>query len=241
MAVRLPVVLCQHPRRSGAHSEHEETWITRLLFEERLDATLVADLGTIPRDSTDQLCLEGFKGGFLLLSWQTAESVAEHLQRLGIAPIELIPVGGGPKIAIAPEPLQSESPASLPLVREIPSPKHVYYMHLDLQRSIDAGVLELKGLLASLSTPVFQLQSRAPAARGAPSAKTGVNTSGAPVSAANQDPQPMRVVQSALTPRQEPSQIAPPAVQTTRAVDSKMDEEFPNIDSLVRELDDFDL
>lgn len=165
MAVRLPVVLCQHPRRSGAHSEHEETWITRLLFEERLDATLIADLGTIPHDSTDQLCLEGFKGGFLLLSWQSAESVAEHLQRLGIAPIDLIPVGGGPKIAIAMEPSQSESPPSLALLRETPSSKRVYYMHLDLQRSIDAGVRELKGLLSSLSTPVFQLQSLAPAAR----------------------------------------------------------------------------
>lgn len=62
----------------------------------------------------------------------------------------------------------------------------------------------------------------------------------------------VRVVQSVLTPQREPSQIPPaaprgafsiatPADKTNTPVVSKMDEDFPNIDSLVRELDDFDL
>ncbi len=248
MAVRLPVVLCQHPRRSGSHSEHEESWITRLLFEERLDATLVADLATIPQNSTDQLCLEGFKGGFLLLAWQPAEVVAEHLQRLGIAPVELVPVHGGPKKSITTSVGPSDSTSRLPLAGS-PSPdKRIYYMHLDLGRSVEAGIRELKALLASLSTPVFQLQSLAPSARGTvPATRKSPALQSPPMEG------PSRAIpQSALTSPSEPSQIShgnpmredagqASSLEKPIAMDSNMDDEFPNIDSLVRELDDLDL
>lgn len=248
MAVRLPVVLCQHPRRSGSHSEHEESWITRLLFEERLDATLVADLATIPLNSTDQLCLEGFKGGFLLLSWQSAESVAEHLQRLGICPVDLVPVAGGPKISVTPAVSLSEPSDRLTLAPSTAVDKKIYYMHLDLGRTIDAGVRELKALLASLSTPVFQLQSLAPSARGASPAKMKSPAPQTPSTAGASD----LSHQSALTSSGELGQISPGKpmrAETGQAVsaekpgsmDSNMDDEFPNIDSLVRELDDLDL
>lgn len=248
MAVRLPVVLCQHPRRSGSHSEHEESWITRLLFEERLDATLVADLATIPLNSTDQLCLEGFKGGFLLLSWQSAESVAEHLQRLGIAPADLVPVHGGPKIPVTPLTGLSGGTNPLQLALSPSADKRIYYMHLDLRRSVDAGIRELKTLLASLSTPVFQLQSLAPSARGASPAKSkspvpkspslGVSAPEAPLSALTL-PSEMGQISPGNPMRSELGQTS--SLEKARPMDSNMDDEFPNIDSLVRELDDLDL
>ena len=58
MAVRIPVVISQHERRSGSVADYEEQLVTRLIFENGLDATLIADLNSIAIDTTDHLCIE---------------------------------------------------------------------------------------------------------------------------------------------------------------------------------------
>jgi hypothetical protein len=143
MAIRLPVVLAQHPRKSGVFSECEEGWITSLLFEERLDATLVAHLGSIEPDSTDHLCLEGLKGDFVLVSWETGSFVLDQLVRLGFGNFEIVPVDGSPKLTAD----GSSSHA-----------KKIYLMGYNPDDEVSKSVARLKELLESKSTPVFQLQ-----------------------------------------------------------------------------------
>jgi len=212
VAVRLPVVLCQHERRSGGFTDLEEQWITSLLFSERLDATLIASLSQIEKDSTDHLCLEGLKGDFVLISWDSKKLAMDNMLRLGMDSLELIPLDGSGR-------LQGQAPSSSNL-------KKVYFLQFDLQQSAAKGISQVKSLLDSLSTPVFQLNGSIPmrkmpeppdTATAEPTAKTWENSAG------NSHTDSVKIHTGEDSSRQ-----------------SNIDDEFPNIDSLVRELDDFE-
>ncbi len=225
MAVRLPVVLCQHERRNGKQAEHEEQWITKLLFEDRLDATLVADLALIQLDSTDHLCLEGLRGDFVLVSWYSKKLVAEQLTRLGFLSLEIVPVDGSEKLAITNE--------------KAPTPKKVYFLSFDLGKTVDDGLSRIKELLESRSTPVFQLNSSLSKVR--PRVGTPMDLRTLPV---------IETTKAAIAPPTSPPGETTPVVANVRfdahrastetAVDISEENDFPHIDSLMSDLDKFD-
>jgi hypothetical protein len=225
MAVRLPVVLCQHERRNSKQAEHEEQWITKLLFEDRLDATLVADLAQIQLDSTDHLCLEGLRGDFVLVSWHSKELVAEQLSRLGFLSLEIVPVDGSEKLAITNE--------------KAPIPKKVYFLSFDLGRTVENGLSRLKELLSSRSTPVFQLNSSL--SKDRPRVGTSMDLKTLPVIEAPKSPN----TQASSPPGSKTPVVANVRFDAHRsstetAVDISEENDFPHIDSLMSDLDKFD-
>ena len=225
MAVRLPVVLCQHERRNGKQAEHEEQWITKLLFEDRLDATLVADLAQIQLDSTDHLCLEGLRGDFVLVSWYSKKLVAEQLTRLGFLSLEIVPVDGSEKLAITNE--------------KAPTPKKVYFLSFDLGRTVEDGLSRLKELLSSRSTPVFQLNSSL--SKDRPRVGTPMDSRTLPVI----EKPIVSIMPPALPPGAQTPLVAnvrfdAQGSSTETVVDISEENDFPHIDSLMSDLDKFD-
>ena len=216
MAIRIPVVISQHERRSGSIADYEEQLITRIVMESGLDATLIADLKSIELDTTDHLCLEGLKGDFALATWESSHYVCTHLHRLGIPSVEIIPVDGSPKIQSGVAVLQ-------------PS-KKIFLITLATSTSVDVTIKTLKELLLSRSTPVFSL--------GIPIHR---NKSVPPVF----DP-------TVKSPQQTPSPITHSSqVDSTVSILNNApklnkiamlaDGEFPNIDLLMDELDQFEI
>ncbi|MFN9420553.1 MAG: hypothetical protein ACK578_24110 [Pirellula sp.] len=225
MAVRLPVVLCQHERRNGKQAEHEEQWITKLLFEERLDATLVADLAQIQLESTDHLCLEGLRGDFVLVSWHSKELVAEQLARLGFLALQIVPIDGSAKLAIT----NAKAPTS----------KKVYFLSFDLGRTVEDGLSRLKELLSSRSTPVFQLNSSLSKDRprvGPPMDMKTLPVIDAPKASNTQTASPP----GSKTPVVANVRFDARRSSTETAVDISEENDFPHIDSLMSDLDKFD-
>lgn len=216
MAIRIPVVISQHERRSGSISDYEEQLITRIVMESGLDATLIADLKSIELDTTDHLCIEGLKGDFALATWESSHYVCSHLHRLGIPSVEIIPVDGSPKTQSGDVGLQ-------------PS-KKIFLIPLATSTSVDDTIKTLKDLLLSRSTPVFSL--------------------GAPIHRNKPVPSvPVPIIQSL---RKIPSTIAPSSkVDSTASIHNDIpklittavsaDAEFPNIDQLMDELDQFEI
>jgi hypothetical protein len=237
MAVRVPVVLCQHERRNGKQAEHEEQWITKLLFEDRLDATLVADLALIQSDSTDHLCLEGLRGDFVLVSWYSKKLVAEQLTRLGFHSLEIVPVDGSEKLAITNE--------------KAPTPKKVYFLSFDLGKTVDDGLSRIKELLESRSTPVFQLNSSLSKVRprvGTPMDLRPLMELGTLMDLGTLPA--IETTKAAIAPPTSPPGPTTPVVANVRfdahrssmetAVDISEENDFPHIDSLMSDLDKFD-
>lgn len=227
MAVRLPVVLCQHALRNGQQAEHEEQWITMLLFEDRLDATLVSDLAQIELDSTDHLCLEGLRGDFVLVSWQSKEKVAEQLSRLGFDSLELVPLDGTEILVLA----NSNSLAS----------KKVYFLSFELGRTVDAGLSRLKELLASRSTPVFQLNTNLSKART--NLEKPVESRLLPIlnTPITPLPPPAPSMGSKASALGASSAFIVQHSPSESGVDLSDDSDFPHIDSLMSDLDKFDI
>lgn len=207
MAVRIPVVISQHERRSGSVADYEEQLITRLIFENGLDATLIADLNSIAIDTTDHLCVEGLKGDFALASWSSAAYVCEHLHRLGMPSIEIVPVDGSPK-------MQSNQNGAIP--------KKIYFVSLATNVPIESTIRTLRDLREARSVPVFSI-GLSPQEK-----KSSVGL-----------PLPMVSLVSALPVEPKKSSLSTSVLLNEEpGVD---DEEFPNIDQLMDDLDKFEI
>ena len=211
MAIRIPVVISQHERRSGAIADYEEQLITRVVLESGLDATLIADLKSIKLDTTDHLCIEGLKGDFALATWETAEYACTHLHRLGIPSIEIIPVDGSERS------VSGESTIA----------KKIFLISLATDVSIDKTLSTLKGLLQARSTPVFSI--------GAPiqRAKSEIQAV-RPVPPAEQTMRNVKVADT-MVPR------LPQANRVVLPADLNLESDFPNIDQLMEDLDQFEI
>ncbi len=224
MAIRIPVVISQHERRSGSIADYEEQLITRIVMESGLDATLIADLKSIQPDTTDHLCIEGLKGDFALASWESTQYVCDHLHRLGIASLEIIPVDGGM--------VSRSGMASFP-------PKKIFFVPLSATTSIEATIKTLKDLLVSRSTPVFAIG--APIHRSKQSQQTA--TTSVPV-----DPSVSVGPKQTPLSLQNSAMISPPISIRIDSVDAAAspghqvaDSDFPNIDQLMDDLDQFEM
>ena len=207
MAVRIPVVISQHERRSGSVADYEEQLVTRLIFENGLDATLIADLNSIEIDTTDHLCIEGLKGDFALASWSSAAYVCEHLHRLGMPSIEIVPVDGSPKML-------SNQNGSIP--------KKIYFVSLATNVPIESTIRTLRDLRESRSIPVFSIGLSPHEKKSSPAITL-----------------PMVSLVSALPIEPKKSSLSASNLQKEDVgVD---DEEFPNIDQLMDDLDKFEI
>jgi hypothetical protein len=144
MAVRLPVVVSQHISRQSCYTDAEESLVTLLLFENGLDATLIGPLSQISLDSTDHLCIQGLKGDFVLVNWDASQDSLVQLARLGLAPVDVVPMSGASKLSSQTE----SNPAK---------PKRVYHYEMKLGMQTEATIAELKKLLQQISVPLVSL------------------------------------------------------------------------------------
>ncbi len=216
MAIRIPVVISQHERRSGSIADYEEQLITRIVMESGLDATLIADLKSIELDTTDHLCLEGLKGDFALATWESSHYVCNHLHRLGIPSVEIIPVDGSQKTHSGDAGFQ-------------PS-KKILLISLATTTSVDVTIKTLKDLLLARSTPVFSLG--APIHRSKPVPTVPESTIQSPRQTSSSTV-PTSKVEGTASMRNDTPMLLPTAVSA--------DAEFPNIDELMNELDQFEI
>jgi hypothetical protein len=225
MAIRIPVVISQHERRSGSVADYEEQLITRIVMESGLDATLIADLKSIQLDTTDHLCIEGLKGDFALATWESSQYVCDHLHRLGIPSLEIVPVDGGP--------VSRSGDTRVP-------PKKIFMVGLAASTSIEFTIKTLKDLLVSRSTPVFAIG--APIHRNKPTQPS----TGAPIPSATSTAHapkltPLNVPKSVMSDLPISIRVDSAQPITPKPVTSSDDSDFPNIDQLMDELDQFEM
>jgi len=209
MAIRIPVVISQHERRAGSIADYEEQLITRIVMESGLDATLIADLKAIELDTTDHLCIEGLKGDFALATWESTHYVFEHLHRLGVPSIEIIPVDGRPK--------SHSGDLSI-------AAKKIFLISLATNVSIDTTIKTLKDLLQSRSTPVFSI--------GAPIHRVK------PDSAKSTPAEAKYISHSIPQSMKSEKRIDEPTPSVSASSDT---DDFPGLDRLMDELDEFKL
>lgn len=224
MAVRIPVVVTQNVRRSGAMADYEEKLITQLIFENGLDATLVADLKSIGIDTTDHLCIEGLKGDFAIATWESTEYVCEHLHRLGVGSIELVPMDGGPRHVSK----QDDQPA-----------KTIFFIALSTATPIDKTIGTLKSLREARSVPVFSIGGLKPSTVSLAAEKSLAIDK-------TQIGNILPISRSVLPSYANSSQEAQPTSEPTKVVagsatNSHHDDSFPEIDQLMLDLDRFEL
>jgi hypothetical protein len=143
MAARIPVVVSQSVRRENIMIELEESLVTELMFTNGLDATLIGPLQHISLDSTDHLCLEGFKGPFALFTWGTASLCREQLSRLKIDG-DVVDHGEGPLRSASFGPRTT---------------RWIDHFQIDLSTPISTWVEALKQLLKSRETRTFSISS----------------------------------------------------------------------------------
>jgi len=213
MAVRIPVVVSQNERRSGAKADYEERLITQLIFENGLDATLVADLKSIEIDTTDHLCIEGLKGDYAIATWESMEYVCEHLHRLGVESLDLVPVDGSPKHSSH----RSDYPA-----------KTIFFIALSTSIPVEKTINTLQVLRDARSVPVFSIGG---IKQRPQSSVTKINTEVATIA-------PL-VFLTASNSNQEAS--LKNEQTSVSATNSELDNSFPEIDQLMVDLDRFEL
>ena len=215
MAVRIPVVVSQCERRSGSMADYEEQLITKLIFENGLDATLVADLKSIAIDTTDHLCIEGLKGDFAIATWESMAYVCEHLHRLGVDSLELLPVDGSPKMVSRRD---GAGPSS--------HPKTIFFVSLSTSTPIDKTIHTLRTLRESRSIPVFSLGGIRPKEVQksiVPFADESIRTEMAAA--------PAKTIQESTSHSE----------LTKQNTEESEDDLFPDIDQLMLDLDKFEL
>lgn len=84
MAARLTVIVSQAASRDSTVSDLEETLVGELLMTDGMDANLIGPLDTMAADSTDCLCISGFRGSLAVLSWLDTAQLRTAWERLGL-------------------------------------------------------------------------------------------------------------------------------------------------------------
>lgn len=232
MHVRIPVVISQSDRRVGSIAEYEEQLITQLMFESGLDATLISDLKSIQPDTTDHLCIEGLKGDFALASWESAKSVLDHLNRLGLHSLVIIPVDGGDR---------SERIESGVL------PKKIFFVPLSVSTPIHITIRQLQELRESRSIPVVSLGWKAAPVtqRVAELVKPGTHLPiVSEIPPKNTSKSQSRSDADAPVRTHSPGDLLPkPNLPLSHSEPSRTDDEddFPELDGLMDDLDKFEI
>lgn len=154
MAPRLSIVISQAPSNNASVAEIEQQIVTQLMFEPGLDATLIGHLSSIATGTTDHLCLEGIRGDFALLGWQTAQEAYQQLARLGIyarpgkTPLlvkqtpnddtnQATSEESQPSFPVPSTPHETPSPSGLPISEQLK--RRIYFIDLRHVPSMHAG------------------------------------------------------------------------------------------------------
>lgn len=223
MAPRISVVISQFERRQGQRADFEEQLITRLLFENGLDATLIADLKSIATDTTDHLCLEGIKGDFVLATWESPQYVAEHLARLKIGGFSIVPMDGSPSL---PSPDGSHG-------------KRVYYLDLKSENQLDRVISQIKKLVESKNTAVYNIGGISLLSKPIAPQAGDVTAKNLPEVAILGN---IQRTESKPTPVNTPgSNIPGSSMPAHSPLEAQDDDEFPQLDQLLDDLDSFKL
>ncbi len=154
MAARLALVLCQAENSLDAGRLEDDMVLASLLMERGLDSTLIGPLRKLSEGETDQLCLSGIAGPFVLLSRTSPEDTVAHLQRLQISG-RLVHHTGASANTTA---LDDEQRA-------------VHFFQLTEQTQLPSIIATVRKIQADLSVQVFSLQGVLPIARTAASSK----------------------------------------------------------------------
>ncbi len=84
MAARLTVIVSQAASRDSVVADLEETLVGELLMSDGIDANLVGPLEHMLPESTDCLCISGYRGSVAVLSWLETQQLAAAWERLGL-------------------------------------------------------------------------------------------------------------------------------------------------------------
>ncbi len=214
MAPRLNVIISQPATRDSHSTELEEKLIGELIMSQGLDANLVGPLEHIAPDSTDWLCLNGFRGSLALISWMETEQIAEHWSRLGLTgTVRKFGTPGSPGQSIIHIPVAVDST--------------VEKLTADLLKILDDRSVKTVGI--SMPMPVAKTP-----AEPAPKHQNGAKTDAALRSAESH-------AQDAALQNHTPQQ-ASPSRRSAAPEQTKFDSEddWASLDHLIDELDAFD-
>lgn len=211
MAVRLPLIISQPPRRDSAATDVTEALVTEAMLASGIDANLIGGLDAIAAGSTDHLCLQGNNRSLALAAWLPLERAVQEWQRLGLDG-RLIDVSlhGAPA-----ENTQSQSQ----------SQRSVYYFLLTPTTNVTQLLKRCRELADSQQVQLVQLGGLSNRAQSSGMAVT------LPIA------QPSSQVASPSTAHPPMNTVDP--IPTPAAPDA--DEEFSDLDQLVADLDALDL
>lgn len=214
MAKRLTVIISQSSMRHSQAADAEERLLTELMMAAGMDATLVGPLDNVQIDSTDYLCLSASSNQTLaLVSSLSFEQVAQQWERLQLGG-QVVRMGQTGRVGqrrVIYFPLSSDTAAILEQLRQLLVDQAV--------KTVD--VIVPLGKLNKKSPGEVPLTSSP--ARTA----TGLSSSGSgSASSAPSPPLPL--------PAQSP-------VNRPGEAQAELDDEWPDLDRLVDDLDALDL
>jgi hypothetical protein len=199
--------------RDARVADIEESIVAELIMVGGLDATLVGPLERILLDSTDLLCLSGFKQDLALLSWMPTDEAARLWAKL--------------KLAGSVVPMSLDGSVAVPSTQVVG--RRVFYIQLTAQSVPTQVCQQLKARLELLRVQPVSLQLN----MKSPLKKLQVAK---PTVAADPQVQPLDHNSRTLLP----TPLAT-AAQKLSIVGNSSDSQWKNLDQLVDELDLLDL
>lgn len=216
MAKRLTVIISQSSMRHSQAAEAEERLLTELMMAAGMDATLVGSLDSVQVDSTDYLCLSAASNQTLaLVSSLSFEQVSQQWERLqlGGQVVRLGQTGRVGQRRVIYFPLSSNTAATLEDLSQLLFDQAVKTVEVIMPLGKNNRVRPSDVPLAS---------SPARPAAGKPSDSESSSSSPAP----SQPPLPLP---------------AHASVNRRSEAQAELDEEWPDLDRLVDDLDACDL
>jgi hypothetical protein len=139
MAERIPIVLSLSGGVAELSDLSDEA-VLRVVFGERgWDANVIIPLEQIQSGSTDELCLTGISGPFVLLSRKSFSTAVEHLNRLQVQ-------------GLVRSVLESVEPVSLGNVT-----RSIYFFQLSDGSEFEKALQKIREIQSSIHTKVFAL------------------------------------------------------------------------------------
>lgn len=140
MAERIPIVLSLSDATADISDLSDEAVLRAVFGERGWDASVIAPLDQIQIGSTDELCLSGYIGSFVLLARKSFAAAIEQLERLNV-------FGTVRNVAeqSEPTPLGNASRA-------------IYFFQLSNRAQFEKSLQKIREIQSSINTKVFALQ-----------------------------------------------------------------------------------
>lgn len=213
VAKRLTVIISQSSMRHSQAADVEERLLTELMMADGMDATLVGPLDSVQLDSTDYLCLSGFGSQTLaVVSSLSFEQVAQQWSRLQL---------GGQVVRMGQAgPMGLRRVVYFPLTSDVPATlRELGQLLLDQAVKVVGVIMPLGKTAQPLPRSLARSSSPAQISTGKSS-----DSGAAPSPPAASQPLPTQL------PVSQPSEMH-----------AQLEEEWPDLDRLVDDLDALDL